>query len=117
MPLPKTFIHAWYIWIHTCAPYENARLKRHQVPTYEIEIELDHLDSFLYRIGQDIINRKDIDFSQAAQAELVRLRSYQAAIEKCEMNEKRQEIFRKYFDDTKNLLEEVIKLGSSVSLA
>jgi hypothetical protein len=110
MAMTKSFITAWHAWLHADEPITNSRQRRFNAPTYEIEVALDHVASYVYGLGLDAIEGKNLDYAKLAVEELLELDKVVAELEKCEVGEKEKEEFMRYIVLTGSLLEEIARL-------
>ena len=90
----------------------NARKHRVNVPTYPIELVLDHMASHIYSIGLCAIEGKKLDFPSIAAAELTDLDRIAEQVGNCKVPENTKEEFTRYIFVTRTLLEELGKLPS-----
>ncbi len=108
MPLPKSLIQAWAAWQQADAPIANSRLRRHMATTYEIEVQLDHLNSYLYTMGLNIIGgNSSLNYAKQIDQELVELNAIKMAIEKCEIPVNEKLAFTDYVAVTEKLYQEI----------
>jgi hypothetical protein len=105
MAVSKTFIHAWHKWIQLTIPTKNLDLNSAKTPGYEIE--LDHLRSCVYFLGNEIIGGRNYDFIKLATEELEKLNEISLEIESCEIAETEKREIRDYISFTRMLLEEI----------
>ncbi len=111
MPLPRSFIRAWYEWRHAVCPLSNDYLQNRESPCFSVEHDLDHMDDWLYSIGHSLIEGKDYEYNQIASEGLVELGEICALLEKCDISENEKEEFQKYILIVRKLWEEIYKIS------
>jgi hypothetical protein len=112
MPVSKEFIQAWRAWRHAPFPYSNKYLQRQSVPTERIEHDLDHMDTYLYGMGLDVIGGRESEYAEIAVRDLAELDRIDAELKSCDVAEDEKEIFRAHMQLMRTLLEEIKNLGS-----
>ena len=112
MPVSKEFIRAWRAWLHAPFPYSNKYVQRQSVPTEKVEHDLDHMDTYLYGMGLDVIGGRVSEYAEIAARDLAELDRLGAELEGCDVAEGEKEIFRTHIKVMRTLLEEIKNLGS-----
>lgn len=110
MALPKSFVQAWQVWVRAEAPIKNSRLRRHTEPTYAIELELDHLVSYLHSMGTNIMAGKIFEnYLPQTNHDLATLTQIKISLDNCAGKELEKESFRNYLCQTEKVYEEIQK--------
>lgn len=110
MTLPKSFVQAWYVWVRAEAPIKNSRLRRHTESTYPIELELDHLVSYLHAMGTSIMAGKIFEnYLPQTKDDLATLSQIKMVLENSGGKELEKEKFRNYLSQTEKVYEEIQK--------
>ena len=105
MALSKTFIQGWRKWIRLDIPKRNLPLNSDKVTSYEVELE--HLRSYIYQLGNGLIESRSYDFEKLARDELKRLSKISLEIESCDFGETEKKELQNYISATRLLLEEI----------
>jgi hypothetical protein len=109
----KGLARAWYNWQHTALPVSNFRQGRVNAPTYKIEHDLDHLNSYLYGLGIEAISGKEIDYSKLVTQEITLLENIGKELEECEISASEKTIYSSYIAVTYALLQVMSKIPSN----
>jgi hypothetical protein len=112
MKVPIEFIRAWRTWRHSSSPYSNDYLLNKDVATGKVEHDLDHMESYLYGIGLDVIEGKDYEYAEIAGRELSDLERIGSELESCDVAESEKEIFRKHIGIVRAVWLEIQKFGN-----
>ena len=104
----QTFIRAWRTWLQSQVPSENFQRGRTNAPTYNIELELDHLHSRLHSLGSAFIEGKSWDYAKLASDELADLDRIVLDLEGCSVPEGEKDFFRNYVSLARSLLAEMM---------
>ena len=112
MPVSKEFIQAWRAWRHAPSPYSNKYVLRQSVATGNVEHDLDHMESYFYGIGLNVIEGRVSEYAQIAAGDLADLDRISAELEGCDVDEGEKEVFRAHIKVVRGVLEEIRKLGS-----
>ena len=110
MPLPQEFVQAWYSWRHASTPSISDKEKGNPI-IGRIVYDLEHMASYLYSFGTQVIAQQNVDYTQLA-PELSDLESIGSKVEDCQMLEEKKEEFRHYIKVLRHLLEEMAKLDA-----
>jgi hypothetical protein len=86
MPLPKSFILTWRAWRNAPSPYSNSYKNRHPAPSYNVELVLNHIESYLYGIGDRVIAGNTSNATGIAAQELVRLDQLETELDRLDLN-------------------------------
>lgn len=103
----KTFIRAWYEWNRLAVPTKNFRLNRYNTSTYGLELNLDHLSSYVHSLGSGLIEGRKYDFASLAAKELIELNQILLEVENCDIDEEEKDEFRKYISATQLLIQTI----------
>ena len=96
MGMTKSFITAWRAWHLADEPIANSRQRRFNAPTYEIEVALDHVASYVYGLGLYAIEGKNLDYGKLALEELLELDKVVVELERCEAADREKEELMQY---------------------
>jgi hypothetical protein len=107
----KTFQKAWFLWRRMLAPVSNFRQGRVNSPTYNIELELDHLISYVYTLGGKAISGESLDYASLAKEELIELEKISGELGTCEISDLDKATFVEYVDSTREVLEALSKFS------
>ena len=95
------------------APVSNFRQGRVNSPTYQIELELDHLISYVYSLGRSAIGGERIDYASLTKEELTELEDISTKLEMCVISDQEKAAFVEFIDATREILEELSKFPST----
>ncbi len=112
MSLSKSFILAWRAWLHAPAPYSNAYRNGRQGPCYDVELALDHMESQLYMVGQNIIAGQRIDLTNIEDHELAEVTRLGEALDRCAIPDIRQQALQAHIALVRTLWEKIQRLPS-----
>jgi hypothetical protein len=111
MPLPRSFIRAWHEWRHAVCPLSNDYVQNRDSPCFSVEHDLDHMDSWLYCIGNSVIEGKVYEYNQIASEALGELNGISALLEKCDIPENEKKEFQEYILIVRKLWKEIYKIS------
>lgn len=107
------FVRAWREWLRVETPIENSRHRRFDAPTYEVEVALDHLDSYLYSLGLAVIDGRDLELAKLTSEELSELDRLGCELESLVLTTREKRRFVESIAADRALLLEIRKLAST----
>ena len=113
MATSSDFVRAWRERLRVETPIENSRHRRFVAPTYEIEVALDHLDSYLYSLGLAVIDGSDLAFAKLTSEELSQLDRLSCELESVAVTTREKKRFGESIAAGRTLLLEIRKLSST----
>jgi hypothetical protein len=109
----REFVRAWRTWQRTPPPVENFRLGADEMPTWQIEGDLDHLCTWIYGLGTALFEGRRCNFARMAAEDLGELWRIELEVERLPVSEKEKRKYRKYIALTRLLLDEIVRCHSA----
>ena len=111
MTVSKKFIRTWHTWQHIPEIKVNLRRYPRDARIRGIIDELDHLHSYVYGLGLDVIAGNIEGKAQYAAEELASLRRLSSELNTCDLLESERQELKSYIEMTRSLLNEMTKLS------
>ncbi len=112
MRLSRDFIRAWYAWLRTPLPTSNFRLGKSEAPSYGIELQLAHLQSDVYSLGESAIAGRDHNYASLCAEYLSEIEAIRLELRDCELPDGRKEELAGFAHATHELLAHLSKVKS-----
>jgi hypothetical protein len=100
----REFIRAWYDWQRVAVPVEAFRQGHSGAPTYQLELDLDHLRSSVYSIGTEFVAGTQWSWTALAGKLLRNLDSAELEANRLELTHQNAEPYRVFTRATRRLL-------------